>query len=319
MIQASVELKRGDLVEVLSANEILETLDEDGSLDGLPFMPEMIEHCGRRYRIFRQAFKSCVECSTGRIDTREFYRNDVWVLDELRCSGVDHDGCHRGCLLYWKTPWLRKVTEDSPKAATDEQKGKLQARLKTKVGEDQYVCQSTRLEYATQKFSHWRRLKMCYRDVCSGAVRASNMISMILCPIWKKYAPRILNRLCVGQQAKTPTDNLDLQPGELVEVKSLKEIRETLDRKGCNRGLRFDKELKGSCGRTFRVRSRLDRMIMEKTGVMRKVNNSVILEDSICPCSFAVGGCPRKEFVFWREIWLRRVEEKSKGATPTDS
>ena len=39
------KLKPGDIVEVLSPSEILETLDSDGTLNNLPFMPEMIAHC----------------------------------------------------------------------------------------------------------------------------------------------------------------------------------------------------------------------------------------------------------------------------------
>ena len=35
-------LRKGDLVEVRSEEEILRTLDADGKLDGLPFMPEML-------------------------------------------------------------------------------------------------------------------------------------------------------------------------------------------------------------------------------------------------------------------------------------
>src|SRR5919106_4742833 len=38
-------LRRGDLVEVRPAGEILATLDEHGALDGPPFMPEMVPFC----------------------------------------------------------------------------------------------------------------------------------------------------------------------------------------------------------------------------------------------------------------------------------
>ena len=50
-------LKVGDLVEVRSAEEIRATLDENGELDGLPFMPEMLAFCGRRLTVHKVAHK----------------------------------------------------------------------------------------------------------------------------------------------------------------------------------------------------------------------------------------------------------------------
>ena len=49
----------GDWVEVRSREEILRTLDDDGRLDGMPFMPEMFAYCGTRFRIFKGAHKTC--------------------------------------------------------------------------------------------------------------------------------------------------------------------------------------------------------------------------------------------------------------------
>ena len=45
--QAQLDLRPGEWVEVRSAPEILATLDEQGALDGLVFMPEMLKYCGR--------------------------------------------------------------------------------------------------------------------------------------------------------------------------------------------------------------------------------------------------------------------------------
>jgi hypothetical protein len=46
-------------VEVRPAAEILETLDHDGRLDGVPFMPEMLRYVGRRFRVSRRVEKIC--------------------------------------------------------------------------------------------------------------------------------------------------------------------------------------------------------------------------------------------------------------------
>ncbi len=44
-------LRAGDWVEVKSADEILATLDAQGCYEALPFMPEMLQYCGRRFRV----------------------------------------------------------------------------------------------------------------------------------------------------------------------------------------------------------------------------------------------------------------------------
>ena len=44
-------MRKGDLVEVRSPEEILATLDPNGELDALPFMPEMADFCGKRFRV----------------------------------------------------------------------------------------------------------------------------------------------------------------------------------------------------------------------------------------------------------------------------
>jgi hypothetical protein len=47
----NLELRRGDLVEIKSPAEILATLDAKGLCDGLPFMPEMAQFCGKRFTV----------------------------------------------------------------------------------------------------------------------------------------------------------------------------------------------------------------------------------------------------------------------------
>lgn len=49
----------GDLVEIRSAEEILAGLDSRGEQDSLQFMPEMLQYCGRTFRIDKIAGKTC--------------------------------------------------------------------------------------------------------------------------------------------------------------------------------------------------------------------------------------------------------------------
>src|SRR3989442_827918 len=91
-------LRRGDLVEVRSASEILATLDERGMLDGLPFMPEMMRYCGRRLIVDCRVVKVCdtiFPLASGLLP------NTV-LLGNLRCDGSGHNGCQADCRLYWK-------------------------------------------------------------------------------------------------------------------------------------------------------------------------------------------------------------------------
>ena len=53
------KLRAGDWVEVRSKDEILRTLNAMGRLDGLPFMPQMIQYCGQRFQVFKRAHKTC--------------------------------------------------------------------------------------------------------------------------------------------------------------------------------------------------------------------------------------------------------------------
>jgi len=102
--------------------------------------------------------------------------------------------------------------------------------------------------------------------------------------------------------------NLNLQPGELVEVRSIKEIFATLDDQGKLAGLRFNPEMARFCGRRFKVFKRLEKIITESTGELRRIKTpTVILEGKYCD-GRSHGGCDRSCFCFWREAWLKRVD-----------
>jgi hypothetical protein len=133
------------------------------------------------------------------------------------------------------------------------------------------------------------------------------MLELITIPVIRKLFKKIKDQHPKGYLTKTPAAALNLQPGELVEIKSLEEIVETLDLKGKNRGLSFEPDMIAYCGKRFKVKSRLDRMILEKNGQMVEVKNSVLLENATCNCYYAFAGCPRREYQYWREIWLRRI------------
>ena len=102
-----------------------------------------------------------------------------------------------------------------------------------------------------------------------------------------------------------PDAVLDLEPGELVQVKPLEEIMATLDGKGRYKGLVFTPEMAQHCGKRYRVFKRLELMFDEYHKSQRRVKNTVLLENVVC--QGAGLGCHRSCFLYWREAWLRRV------------
>jgi hypothetical protein len=320
MEKKEISLRTGDWVEVKSALEILESLDSDGTLDGLPFMPEMMEYCARRFRVLRRAEKTCIEFSTG-YRIREFLKNDVFVLDGLRCSGASHDGCQRACTIFWKASWLRRVkagVAEQPVRQPDDEA--LRATMKTKSAPDRYFCQSTELGRATMALSRRRTLTKCFQEVRSGSRGILEMGWLILAPLWFKATKRLPRPKLKGSLKRTPLGDLKLQPGEWVTIRTAEEIAQTLDERGRNRGLSCDYGMCQFSGRKYRVRNRLDRMISESTGHMRQVDGTVLLENLNCICYYSVlGGCARQDFMYWREVWLQRAQPTVVDPVPQDT
>jgi hypothetical protein len=109
-----------------------------------------------------------------------------------------------------------------------------------------------------------------------------------------------------GQPPPAP---LNLQPGELVRIRTKNEILETLTGSPPkNRGMTFDPEMVRYCGRIARVRGRVSRLIDEQTGKMIFIKSDcIVLEGVVCMADFH-RFCTRSDFPFWREAWLERVE-----------
>jgi len=104
---------------------------------------------------------------------------------------------------------------------------------------------------------------------------------------------------------------LHLLAGQRVRVKSLEQIRSTLDAVGDCEGLGFMPVQEAFCGREFTVRKRIERFFDERTRRMLRLRNTVILDGVFCepPTTGAVdyAGCHRTCFLFWKEAWLERV------------
>ncbi|SDE15996.1 hypothetical protein [Rhodococcus tukisamuensis] len=318
----------GDWVEVLGPEEILQTLDDTGALDAMPFMPEMLQFAGKRLRISASAHKAC--------DTIDSYRNrgvEDSVHLGVRCDGSAHGGCQAGCLLYWKTTWLKPAAGPTPQngPVTSRPSGvdtSVVDRATRAFGPDpsdrevRYSCQATRLVEAS---SPLRRtdVRQYWKDFASGNVSLWAMSRYLPLAVYNT----LVSKLGHGRKIPsvkglagqiTPSEVLDLQPGELVEVKSADEIMRTLNAKSGNRGLYFDEEMLPFCGKRYRVKQRVDRLIDERAGVMMTMKTpGIVLEDVVCMGCYHPARlfCPRGIYPYWREIWLKRVEEAGRPAS----
>jgi hypothetical protein len=111
----SSHFRPGDWVEVRSWPEILATLDVQGRLENLPFMPEMVQYCGRRFRVFRRAEKVYLD----KYNVVKRLRKSVF-LEGVRCNGQAHEQCQMECRLFWKEAWLKRISaSDVPNAVSE--------------------------------------------------------------------------------------------------------------------------------------------------------------------------------------------------------
>jgi len=347
-----MKLRVGDWVEVRCKEEILCTLDKRGRLEELPFMPQMFQYCGQRFKVYKRAHKTCDTVYYAQGGGRRL-SNGIHL--ETRCDGDAYGGCQAACLIFWKEAWLKRVSENGSstessshvqsrqgdhavnKACCTEDDVRANTRTENQMAgeEARYICQATELPNFTSILPWWD-LKQYVEDYTSGNSSLSRLFSGFVyfgyykllgnrCRsalpfhwVYDRFQslrggvpyPRRSGLIPVGQP--TPASTLDLQPGELVRVKSYKEILATLDPDNKNRGLCFDKELVPFCGGIYRVRSRMNKFINEKTGMMSTMKTpAIIMENVWCQSRYSTCrlGCPRSIYSWWREIWLERVSE----------
>ena len=344
-------LRVGEYVEIRAEREILASLDENGTIDGLPFMPEMLAYCGKRFRVYKRADKTCDTINYS--GARRMY--DTIHLEGTRCDGKAHGGCHALCLLFWKEAWLKRVDQNSeagalassgPANVFDSSGGSQRdsrwlsqfARQQSNSSDEdeiRYRCQATDLLLASSPLAWWD-VRQYLRDVLSRNVSVMDVVRAALfrlfCHLLKLRGYRALlwsyNRLQSwrggtpypyrkGTLKETPVATLDLKPGELVRIKSQDEILQTVNARNRNRGLSFDAERVRFCGGEYRVLARAERIIDEGTGKIIKLSRDcIILDGVVCTSQYSDNRlfCPRELYTFWREIWLTRVHDAGERA-----
>jgi len=333
-------LRAGDVVEVRELSDILATLDSNGTLEAMPFMPEMVQYCGRRFRVAKRAHKTCntVNNSGGARVLSAVH------LEGVRCDGGGHGGCQASCLMFWKEAWLKPVRDGGQDTATESGAASALQALpeqwsrSTRSEGVRYRCQITDLSEFTTRLPWWDA-RQYIEDFSSGNVGPAQFFRGVRYSIFRaivasghgyrmvRAAYNWLQRLrggssfpfVTGTLKKTPHQELGLQPGERVRVRSFEEIVATLDASSKNRGLGFDtSEMRLHCKKIFTVKARINRIINERTGEMMDFSNPCITLDGV----YCTGEttetrlfCPRAITPYWREIWLERVGDAEPGKT----
>lgn len=309
----------GDLVEIRSLESIRRTLDANGTLDGVPFMAEMIPFCGRKARVLR-----CVDkvYDYGRSKTLRRLRDCV-LLAGVRCDGAAHGGCQARCSIFWKTAWLQPagaeakpdaqgpVPESAPQrdGATDA----LQQR------QEPYVCQYTEVAASSSPMRKWD-IRQDLRPLFSGNVSCAGFCVALL--TWQfnwiqrlrggTAFPEVIN----SGLAKTPVAVKNIMANDNVAVSGMAAIGATLDATNRNRGLWFDREMVKHCGQRYRVLQRVDRIIDDANGRMVPMKTPCIVLDDVVASGEFLRFVAQQEYLFWREAWLDPASGKSAGNGP---
>ncbi len=329
-------LKPGDVVEVRSPEEILATLDGSASRDAMPFMPEMVKYVGKRFTVTHRVEKICDTVKdSGPPQSRRMY--DTVLLDDLRCDGSGHDGCQAGCRIYWKESWLRRVDADSVAHADDgaglaelEERTRQATRAERQDGDAvTYRCQATEASRASEVMGNFD-LRQYRRELAAGNVSLPQLVRVAIRAVVgmigrrlrliSHFPPRpapLIERLRrqPAPAAVTTPPNLNLQPGDWVEVRSPEEIAPSLNERGLTRGLTFDAEMIPYCGRRFQVKDRVERIIDERDGHMIDIKSDcLILDGVVCSGEHSIGHwfCPRAIYPYWRENWVRPVDQSER-------
>lgn len=319
-------VRRGDRVRLRSAAAIAATLDDHGDTDGLPFMPEMLPMCGQTFTVQARVNKTCDTINSIGC-TRQM--SETTHLVGARCDGSGHGGCQAGCLLFFKDAWLEPVDEPETELEPEPEHLAFKLEQNAQPGPDTYRCQATQLLEATEYIHGYGHYVEDLRSRTTTPAQLLHALPYILINKYQRISQRFPAWLRIQNgrafpfvdgkvRGRTPADRLDLQPGEMVEVKSREEILATLDANQKNRGLWFDREMLKYCGRRARVLRRVNQIIDERTGQMRHIRSDcIVLEGFVCD-GLMDNLCPRAIYSYWREIWLRRIPPVAAATANTE-
>jgi hypothetical protein len=342
-------LSAGDWVEVRSKEELLATLDKNGRLEELPLMPQMLKFCGMRFKVYKRAHKTCdtVNPVAGRRVANAIHLD--LRCDGVAYGGCQA-ACLLFWKEAWLKPLHNESNAIVPSGKLDGAGRQVVGTLCTEedvsnaigvrdqaTGEMCYTCQATTLPaYATPL--QWWDLRQYIEDYRSGNAGLGRIFRGLIYAAYYNLSlarrgrsgvparwlydqfqsliggiPFPRRRGTIARDRPTPVAFLNLQPGEFVRVKPYEDILATLHGVS-NRGMIFDAEMVPYCGGVYRVRARVEKFINEKTGKISAMKTPAVILDGVwCRSRYSDCRmfCPRSIFIWWREIWLERVDDSS--------
>ena len=283
-----------NVVYVKEFDEIVKSLDQNDSLNGVQFMPEMIKYCGTKQELLAPVKR--VKSDKRRFIDKLGYLEDVYLLENTWCDGEHHNNCSRKCRILWHEEWF---TEEEPQSMENTNETDLMLN-----NHDPLLCQSTTIDKAMTHISS-SFFKNIFEWFYIQNTSLKDIVLDVLDSLYYIYFS--LTHEKVGILIRTPTNDIGLKVGDKVRVKSFDEIKATLDTKGRNRGLGFQTEMIKFCGKgVFTVSDVMNNAISEYTDEIKKVKSSVLLKETFCDGRFH-RRCGRKCPHIWREIWLKKV------------
>lgn len=318
----------------------------------MPFMPEMFEFCGRKYQVQKRAHKSCDPDLRSRRITSAVH---LETRCDGQAHGGCQAGCTIFWKEAWLKPGRDGGTRVGTNSSSGHHSELINIqsstggctesvvwnRVQTPDADGKgfsYVCQTTQVQY--EKPLPWWNIRQYVEDYWSGNISLGRLCKGTAYSLYYNLSqsrlrlepvmrwlydlarplgpgiawPRTPGMIPVGQP--TPKVDLNLQPGELVRVKSQADILQTVTTANLNRGMFWDAELVPYCGRTFRVLKRVTRVLDERSGKMQEMKTpSIILDSAVCQARYSACRmfCPRATYAYWREIWLERVSPDQTG------
>jgi len=295
---SQIWLKENAWVRVKELPEIERTLDSNGRKDGLPFMPEMVEFCGKTLRIRRLADRVCL----GGFRKHE----GIGHLENARCTGAAHGGCQAACLLFWDESWLEPALGAGLQCSGTAFSGSttsVDLRPCFDATTQRYSCQLTEVPKLGTPIpvpGMWEYL--C--NYASGQLSHSKFKFLV-----KWFSDRVLMAILRRLRwipSRVDSTTREFNIGDLVRVRSRAEILRTLDRSAAHKGLKVTADMLRYCGKTVRITSRVNRIVDEYSGQLKILKNDCYILDGV---TCAGGGllCSREELYYWRGIWLEKI------------
>ena len=189
-------------------------------------------------------------------------------------------------------------------------------------GESVYRCQATDVKRASRPLPQYDP-RQYVRDLTSRNVTLRVFLVGFIVYAFKKYqlmTQRFLPpRLRIHDGKPYPfyqgtgtgdrTPIVDVEPGQVVEIRKKDEIMPTLSPENRNRNMWFDPEMVPHCGVRAPVNRHVQRIIDETTGKMIKLGDCVVLDNVVCQGIYH-RFCPREIDIYWRSAWLRTLNGK---------